>query len=72
MHSPLIDTLVYLDPPPLLPCIDAGYAARLVITADHHYFRHKASDDAVFGVYQDWVHQKPGNNMDGVINEDVM
>ena len=29
-----------------------------------------AAADALFGVYQDWVHQNPDKHLDGVINGD--
>ena len=30
----------------------------------------KGSGNALYGVYQDWVHQNPGNHLDGGIKED--
>ena len=30
-----------------------------------------AADNSLFGVYQDWVHQNTGTNLDVGINEDV-
>ena len=38
--------------------------------ADLHEVQRKVSDNALYGVYQDWVHQNPGNNLDGRINDD--
>ena len=31
----------------------------------------RGADDTLYGVYQDWVHQNPGNHLDGEIKEDV-
>ena len=30
----------------------------------------QGADDMLFGVYQDWVHQNPGNHLDDGITED--
>ena len=30
----------------------------------------KGADDELYGFYQHWVHQYPGNNLDGGIKED--
>ena len=38
--------------------------------SDHPEVRLKAADYALFGVYQDWVHQNPRNHLDDVIKED--
>ena len=37
---------------------------------DHPKVRLKSYKDALFGVYQDWVHQNPGNHIGDGINED--
>ena len=53
------------------PRIDTGDTARLVSMVDHPEVHLKTADDALFGVYQDWVHQNIVNHLDGVIKEDV-
>ena len=69
-HSPLIDALVAPDEPPLGPRVDVGNVDRLVINADPPKVRLKSASNTLFGVHQDWVHQNPGNNLDGGIKED--
>ena len=69
-QSPLPDALISLDLPLLCPCVDAGETARLVRTSDHPKVCLKAAGDAIFGVYQYWVHQHTVNNLDGGIDED--
>ena len=71
-HSPLIDGSVASEPPPLplRPRVDAVDAAHLLSTANHPEVCLKAADDALFSVYQDWVHQNTGTHLDDVINED--
>ena len=59
-----------MDKPTPRPCIQDGYATCLVSMADLHEVQRKVSDNALYGVYQDWVHQNPGNNLDGGIKED--
>ena len=69
-QSPLTDALVNQYKPPLCPRVNSGNTARLSSMADHPEVRLKAYKDALFGVYQDWVHQNPGNHLDNGINED--
>ena len=68
-HSPLTDALVDPDKPPLLPHIDFSDTTRLVIAENYPEVRLKAAYNALFGVYQDWVHQNPWNNLYGEIKE---
>ena len=62
--------LVTTDKNPLRPRVEAGDAIRLESMADHPEVRLKAAGDALFGVYQGWVHQNTRNNLDGGIKED--
>ena len=50
-------------------CIEVSAAALLVSEGDLPGVRLMAANDALFGVYQDWVHQIPGIHLDGGINE---
>ena len=69
-HSPLPDTSVTLELPPLRPRIDAGVAARLSITAGLLEVRPKDSKNALFSVYHYWVHKNPVTHLDSRINKD--
>ena len=69
-HSPLEDTLVAPDKPP--PCShiesgDAALQARMGYLPDVCLL---GADDMLFSIYQDWVHQKPRDHLDGGITED--
>ena len=65
------DTSDALELPPLRPHIDAGAAARQASMDDLPRVCLMAADNSLFGVYQDWVHQNTGTNLDVGINEDV-
>ena len=69
MHSPLADASVASEPPPLRPRIYARDAARLASSDNHPKVRLKAAGDALFSVYQDWVHQNTGTNLYGGTNK---
>ena len=43
--------------------------ARLESESDLEVFRLMAADDAIFGIYQYWLHQNPGTHLDGGIHE---
>ena len=49
--------------------INYSDAVRVESTASHPEFRLKEADYVLFGVYQDWVNQNPGNNPYGGINK---
>ena len=70
LHSPLIDSLVALDEPPLRPCAEAVNAARLANTSYHPEVRPNSDDDALFGVYQNFLRQNSGNHLYGRIKDD--
>ena len=50
--------------------VDTSATAHLVSEGDLPGVRLTAADDALFGVYQDWLHQNTGIHTDGVIDED--
>ena len=52
------------------PRVDASDAAFLVSTETHPEVCLKAEYYTLFGVYQDWVQQNPGNHLYGGIKED--
>ena len=56
--------------PLLCPCIDASSTARLASKVNLPRVLLTAAADAVFGIYQDWVHQNPSIYMYGGINKD--
>ena len=58
----------YTAPPRL--CIDSRTTACLVRSGDLPRVHLTASTAALFGVYQDWVHQNPDINLDEIIGED--
>ena len=70
MHSTKIDTpeAPNTDLPRLH--VDASSTARLVSEGDLPGVRLTTADDALFGVYQDWLHQNTGIHTDGGIDED--
>ena len=59
-----------MELPPLLSRINAGPGACLAILDNLPKVRRKAADNALFSVYQYWVHQNPGTHQDVGINED--
>ena len=70
LHSPLEDALVAPATPPPHPRVDYGNAA---LQAQERYLpdvRLLGADYMLYGVYQDWVHQNPGDHLDGGIAED--
>ena len=68
--SPLKDASVATDEPPPRPCVEARDATRLSIMEDLPEVLFKGAYDDLYGVYQNWVHQDPGNNLDGGTKED--
>ena len=69
-HSPLTETSAAPSKPPPLPCIESKDAIVLERAGDLTDFRLLGDNDMIFGVYQDWVHQNPGNQLDGRITKD--
>ena len=67
LHSPLEDDLV--DPAAFLPCpcVKAGDVALQVQERDLPDTNLLGSDYMIYGVYQDWGHQNPGEHLDGGI-----
>ena len=59
-NSPLTDSSVAKDNPMPLPCVEVSDATHIVITENTPKVRLKRSDDELYGVYHDWVHQDPG------------
>ena len=70
-HSTPIDSPE--DPDFSLPRlrVDVSATARLASEGNLPRARLTAPGNALFGIYQDWVHQNPGIHLDGEINEDV-
>ena len=69
-NSPLEDALVASDEPLPCPHVEANNAALLAqegYLPDVCLFR---PNYMLYGVYQDWVHQNPGDHLDGGIAED--
>ena len=56
--------------PPPRPRIQAGDAALQAQEGDLPDVRLLGSYYMIYGVYQDWVHQNPGDHLDGGIAED--
>ena len=69
-HSPLEDTFV--DSTTTTPCprVEAGDATIKARMGDLPYVHLLGADYMIYGVYQDWVHQNPGDHLDGGIAED--
>ena len=55
-----------------LPCprVKDGDAALQACTGDFQYVCILGADYMIYGLYQDWVHQNPGEHLDGGIAED--
>ena len=70
LYSPLEDTSVAPDEPPPGPHIEAGDSAIQVCTGDLPYVHLLGAEYMIFGFYHVWLHQKPGNHLDGGITED--
>ena len=66
-YSPLTYALVSPYKPPLRPWVDSVDAAHQEIRSDHPNVHLNTFDVAIFGVYQDWMHQNPGNLLEGGI-----
>ena len=49
------------------PYEDASDTARLVSESNLPGYCLTATDDMLFGVYQDWVHQNPSTHLNGGI-----
>ena len=68
-HSSPEDTLVFSTKPPPCPRIKAGDAALQARKGDLPDVRLLVTDYILYGVYQDWVHQNPGDHLDGGTTE---
>ena len=69
-QSPPEDTSVASAKPPPRPCIKAGDVALQAREGDLPDVCLLGTDYIFYGVYQDWVHQNPGDHLNGVIAED--
>ena len=69
-NSPPVYALGILASPTLFTRVDLSAAARLASEINLKIFCLTAADNALFGVYQDCVHQNPVRNLDGVIHMD--
>ena len=69
LHSLLIDASVTLELFPLCHHIDPGAVDCVANTSNFPKVNLMASDDAIFSVYQDWVHQNTSTHLDGGSNE---
>ena len=69
-HSPPEDTSVASDEPPPRPRVEAGDAALQAHEGDLPDVCLLGADYMLYGVYQDWVHQNPGDHLDGGTTED--
>ena len=67
-HSPLEDTVVTPSDPLQCPYIESGGAAIQARSGELSDVR-LGSDGMLFGVYRYWVHQHPGQHLDGGIVE---
>ena len=70
-NLPLTYTSVATDEPLPRLCVQDSDATRLSRMEDLPEVRLKGADYEFYGVYQHWLHQDPGNNLDGGIKEDV-
>ena len=69
-HSPPEDTSIASAKPPPIPYVEAIDAALQAREGDLPENRLLGADYMLYGVYQYWVHQNPGDNLDGGIVED--
>ena len=69
-HSPLEDALVESAAPPSRPRVKAGNAALQAWEGDLLDICLIGTEYMIYGVYQYWVHQNPGDHLDGGIAED--
>ena len=69
-HSPPEVTSVASAEPPPHPRVEAGNAAIQAQEGDLPDVRLLGVNYMLYGVYQDWVHQNPGNHLYGGIAED--
>ena len=69
-HLPLKDALVDPSAPPPRPHVEARNAALQVQEGYLPDVRLLGADYMIYGVYQDWEHQNPGDHLDRGIVED--
>ena len=65
LHSPLEDLSVASNEPLPCPRVKARDAAIQARAGDLQDVRFLCIDYMLYGVYQDWVHQNPGEHLDG-------
>ena len=70
-HLPPEDTLVASDNPLPFPRIEAGDATLQARAGDLPYVRLIGTYYILYGLYQYWVHQNPGEHLDGGIAKDI-
>ena len=70
LNLPLEDTLVAPSKPPPRPRVEAGDAALQERAGDLPDILLLGANDMLFRVYQDWMHQNPGEHLDVGIAED--
>ena len=68
-NSPLTDAFVAPDENPPPPRIEAVNNTRISSASDLTEVRFKGANNMIYWIYQYWVHQNPGNHLDGVIKE---
>ena len=68
-HSPLEYTLVASAAPPPFSCVEAINSALHAQEGDLPDVRLISAYYMLYAVYQDWVHQNPGDHLDGGIAE---
>ena len=69
-HSPLEDASVASAAPPPRQRVEVANAALQAREGDLLDVRLIGTNYMLYGVYQDWVHQNPGDHLDGGIAED--
>ena len=69
-NSPLVYTPEAMASPPPRTRTHASAAARLASNSKLEDIRLTAADDALFGIYQNWLHQNTGTHLYGMIEED--
>ena len=69
-NSPTVDTPEVPASPPPCTCADASAASCLLSKDKLPGVFLTSVDNALFSVYQNWVHQNPDTQLDGGINKD--
>ena len=63
-NSPLTYASVDTDEPTPCPCVEDSDTNHLASMEDPPEVHLRGADNELYGVYQDWMHQDPGNNPD--------